>query len=158
MTHYLTKEGLAEVQAELKQLKEVKLPDVLDSLNRARSEGDLRENAAYDSAKSDKEKIEYRIEELEDVLADYEIIKEKKSGVAKRVEIGGEVEVEYQNADNKKNFKLKIVGESEANAIEGKISNESPLALSILGKKKGDTASFKVKNQELVVKIIEIIS
>lgn len=157
MTHYLTKEGLAELQAELKDILEVKKPAALDVLNKARAEGDLRENSAYEVSKEEIAKIEARIDELDEILKNYEIIEKHKAGKAKVVTIGGEVEIEYLD-DGKQNYKLKIVGGSEANPIENKISNESPLAQAILDKKEGDECKFKIKNIEKKVKIIKIIS
>jgi transcription elongation factor GreA len=161
MPHYLTREGLAELQAEYDLIVKVKLPEALELLNRARAEGDLRENAGYDAAKEERAKLEARIAEIEEILHDYELIEDKAkttatSKASKRVEIGGTVIIQYLH-DNTK-FELKIVGSSEADAINSKISNESPLAKAILGKKEGDEASFKVKNNVIKVKIIEILA
>lgn len=156
MTQYLTQEGLAEIQAELKDLKEVRLPEVLRALSSARSDGDLSENAAYDTAKALQDQIETRIAELEEVLADYELIEERKEGPANRVEIGTTVEIEYSSLDHKPNYTLKIVGSSEANAFKNTISVDSPLAHAIMGKGAGEVVKFKVKGKEMEAKILKI--
>jgi len=157
MTHYITQIGIDKLNAEIKELKEVKLPDVLDALSRARSEGDLRENAAYDTSKAEQEKIQNRMSEIEEILSDYIFVEEDKESGSSIVRIGGKVEIEYLNLPDKKNFELKIVGVSEANALKDRISNESPLAHAILGKKVGDICTFKVKEKEMKVKIIKIV-
>lgn len=159
MTHYLTRQGLADLQAELKEIIDIKVPKSLESLNEARSEGDLRENSAYDSAKEEISKLEIRRGEIEEFLSDYQLIDERpKDAPSKRVEIGGQVEIEYLNIAQKRNFILKIVGSSESDAVNGKISNESPLAQAILGKKEGDEVTFRVKRDQIKVKIVKIIA
>lgn len=155
MTQYLTQEGLQEIQAELKDLKEVRLPEVLDALSRARAEGDLRENAAYETSKALQEQIQTRVAELEEVLVSFELIQDK-TGAAKRVEIGTTVEIEYQNLETKPNYTMKIVGTSEANAFKNTISLDSPVSVAILGKQVDDMVTFKVKGKEMIVKILKI--
>lgn len=154
MTNYLTKQGLADVKAELKELKKVKLPEVLDALSKARADGDLSENAAYDAAKAAQAQLESKIAELEEVIADHKIIKEPTDDT--KVHIGSTIEIEYQNLPTKENFVLTIVGSSEANAVKNKISNDSPLAHAVLGKKAGDICKFLIKGREMQVKIIKI--
>jgi transcription elongation factor GreA len=157
MTNYITREGLSELQKELQLIREKDLPEVLDAINKALAEGDLRENSALDASKIERDKLVARENELIDTLSDYEIIEDhtgKKP--SKTVVIGGEVKIRY-TSDNSE-FKLRIVGSSEADATSGKISNESPLAQAILGKKEGDSAEFKVKTMLVGVKIVEIIA
>lgn len=156
MTNYLTKEGLLELQAELERLTKVDLPEILDSINKAMAEGDISENSALDSAKLDRDKILTRQAEIEEILNDYQIIEDAGKNVSKTVHIGGTVKIQYLS-DNRL-FTLRIVGASEADALNGKISNESPLALAILGKKEGQEVSFKVKQGKISVKILEIVS
>lgn len=159
MTQYLTKQGLADLQAELEQINEVKIPKSLSDLNEARSEGDLSENSGYEAAKEDIKKLEAKRIQIEETLEDYELIEEtSKKKPSKRVNIGGTVEVEYLNTSTKQNFTLTIVGSSESDAINGKISNESPIALAILGKKEGEEVSFRIKREFKKVKIIKIIA
>ena len=158
MTNYLTKEGLAELKAELKELKTKKLPEVLDSLSKARAEGDLSENAAYDVAKSMQEQLQNRIAELEDVISDHKIIKAKIAGAAPKstVEIGDTIELEYINLPDSNKFTLTIVGASEANAINNRVSNESPVAQATMHKRVGDTVKFMIRGNEMEVKILKI--
>ena len=156
MTNYLTKQGLSDVQDQLKEIKETKMPEVLDSLSRARAEGDLKENAGYDAAKTLQAQLQSKIDELEEVLSSYEIIAEKEIGSATAVVIGTTVEIEYTSTENKENFTLKIVGSSEANAIKNLISNESPLAAAIMNKRVGDSADFSIRGKKMTVKIIDI--
>jgi transcription elongation factor GreA len=155
MTNYLTKEGLAELQAELKQILEIKLPEVLESINRARAEGDISENAALDSANFERDKLVARQAEIEESLMNYEII-EDSTTPSNTVKIGSLVKLVYSSTNQE--FTLKIVGSSEADAIAGKISNESPLAQAILGKKEGQEASFKSKLGKMSVKILQIVA
>jgi transcription elongation factor GreA len=156
MTNYITQQGLLDLQAELKDLQEVRLPAVIKSLTEARADGDLSENAAYDSSKAMQDQLEMRISEVENVIVDYEII-EATTGKSSSVQLGSTVEVEYLNTPTKQNFTLTIVGSSEANAAVGKISNDSPLAHAIMGKKDGDEVSFLVHGgREMKVKIIKL--
>jgi transcription elongation factor GreA len=154
MANYLTQQGLKDLQTELKEITEEKMPLILESINRAMSEGDLSENSGLDAAKIEREKIETRLEEIKAVLNDYEMIDESKTG-SKTVRIGSSVKVKYLR-DNSE-FEFRIVGISEADALNGKISNESPLATAILGKKSGDLANFKTKTGVVEVKVLEII-
>jgi transcription elongation factor GreA len=113
MTNYLTKEGLAELQAELKQILEIKLPEVLESINRARAEGDISENAALDSANFERDKLVARQAEIEESLMNYEII-EDSTTPSNTVKIGSLVKLVYSSTNQE--FTLKIVGSSEADA------------------------------------------
>jgi transcription elongation factor GreA len=155
MTNYITKEGLLEIQKELEQIQKVDLPATLDAINKALAEGDLRENAGLDSAKLDRDKLNAREIEILEVLNDYQLIEESKGG-AKSVKIGGEIKIKYLS--NNAIFTVKIVGSSESDAVSGKISNESPLAVALLGKKEGDKISFKLKDKQIEVEVVDIIS
>jgi transcription elongation factor GreA len=155
MTNYITKEGLNEIQKELEQIQKVDLIAITDAINKALAEGDLKENAGLDSAKLDRDRLVARENEILELLNDYDLIEESKGG-AKTVKIGGEVTIKYLS--NNATFNLKIVGSSEADAVGGKISNESPLAVAILGKKANDETSFKLKDKTVEIKITDIIS
>lgn len=155
MTNYITKKGLADLKQELLDIREVELPRVLDAINKALAEGDLRENSALDSAKLERDNLVAREKEIQEVLLDYEIIEESKGKAAKSVKIGGRVKVKYLH-DNS-TFDLSVVGSSESDAITGKISNESPLAQAILGKKEGEKAEFVVQDKPIGIEIIEIL-
>jgi transcription elongation factor GreA len=156
MANYLTRKGLQELEAELKKIVEVDLPQTLDSLNSARQEGDLRENAGYQTAVKVKDELTARQQELEDILGNYELIDETKSSKkgAAVVQIGSEVTVVYTESKEKLNFT--IVGSSESNVLTNKISNESPLAVAIMGKKAKDKVSFKAPIGKIEVEIIEV--
>jgi|694.fasta_scaffold23521_10 transcription elongation factor GreA len=155
MSHYLTKQGLLDLQEELKKLLEVDLPKTLAALNSARQDGDLRENAAYQTSLKIKDELTTRQQEIEEILKDYQIIEEDTSSTKNKiVQLGSTVKIEYQ--EDKQTFEMKIVGSSESDILSGKISNESPIAESILGKKLGDTTTFKTPTGKLSVKIIEI--
>jgi transcription elongation factor GreA len=156
MTNYITKEGLAELKNELKQIQNVDLVATIESINKALAEGDLKENSALDSAKTERDGLVAREREIMNVLADYELIVAHTGPASKTVSIGGEVKLMY--LENNATFTMKIVGSSESDAVGGKISNESPLAMSILGKKEGDEGSFKLKDKVIKVKIVEIIA
>jgi transcription elongation factor GreA len=155
MTNYITNEGLIELKRELKQIREVSIPEAINSINNALAEGDIKENSALDSAKLERDKLLARETEISIVLSDYKIIEEHTGKPSKTVQIGGEVKIQYL-FDNS-TFNLKIVGSSESDAVDGKISNESPLAVAILGKKEGDKAEFKIKERTIEIKIVEII-
>jgi transcription elongation factor GreA len=153
VAYLLSKQGLEELQAELDKIQKVDLPAVLVSLNTAREEGDLKENAGYQSAIKAKEELESRITELENILNDYEIIEEDKID-NKTVQIGNTVTLNI--LDLNKEITLKIVGTSESNTLENKISNESPLALAILGKKINTIVTYKAPRGSTKVKILKI--
>jgi transcription elongation factor GreA len=156
MTNYITKEGLKELQDELKHITEVELPKILDAINKALKDGDLRENAALDSSKLERDNLVARENEIHDILKDYEIIKEGSGVSGGTVKIGSHVNIQY--TDDNSEYKLFIVGSSESDATIGKISNESPLAGAILGKKQGDKVALQLGDKNLEIIIKEIIS
>ncbi len=155
MTNYLTKQGLAELEAELKEILEIKVPNALEAINRSLAEGDVKENSGLDAAKNERDKLVTRQQEIEDVLSNYEIIDEKSVMNSKVIQIGSSVKIQY-SIDNTE-FEIKIVGNSEADVISNKISNESPLAQALIGKKPGQEVSFKNRNKQVKVKILEIL-
>lgn len=148
---FLTKEGLNELQEELKDLKENKRPEVISQIKEARAQGDLSENAEYHAAKDKQGQIEARIKELEYIIDNASIISGTKSSTIK---IGSTVEIEY--IDDKETETYKIVGSTEADPFENKISNESPIAVAILGKKVGETVSIESPNGNYDIKIVSI--
>ncbi len=148
---FLTKEGLNELQEELKDLKENKRPEVINQIKEARAQGDLSENAEYHAAKDKQGQIEARIKELEYLVDNATIISNSKSSTIK---IGSTVEIEY--VDDNETDTYKIVGSTEADPFENKISNESPIAVAIIGKKVGDTVSIESPNGNYDIKIISI--
>ncbi len=161
MTNYLTKEGLTELQSELKEINEKLLPQTIDIIEAARSQGDLRENADYEIARNRKVDLERRKIEIEDILADYELI-EADYKTKNKVQMGSTVKVQYLH-DNS-TFQLQIVGVSEADALESKISNESPLAKAVLGKDLGSEVKVDIRLNDVAktkdikkVKILDVI-
>jgi transcription elongation factor GreA len=155
MTNYLTQQGLEELQIELKEILEVKLPETLDSINKALAEGDARENSGLDAAKIERDKLVTRQQEIEDILSNYEIIDEKNAKQTSVVHIGNTIKIQYE-VDNSI-VDIKIVGVSEADVLSNKISNESPLAQAIIGKKPGEESSFKSRGKQIKIKILEIL-
>ena len=157
MPQFLTKNGLKDLQNELKKIVDVDLPSTLISLNIAREEGDLRENAAYQTAMKVKDELTTRQQELEEILKNYEIIEEedpKSTNKSKIIQLGTNLTIEY--VDTKATFSLQIVGSSESDILANKISNDSPIAEALLGRKVGDTVSFRSPSGKLSVKILEI--
>ena len=148
---FLTKEGLNELQEELKDLKENKRPEVISQIKEARAQGDLSENAEYHAAKDKQGQIEARIKEIEYIIDNASIISGTKSSTIK---IGSTVEIEYM--DDKETETYQIVGSTEADPFENKISNESPIAVAIIGKKVGDVVSIESPNGSYDIKIVSI--
>lgn len=148
---FLTKEGLNELQEELKDLKENKRPEVINQIKEARAQGDLSENAEYHAAKDKQGQIEARIKEIEYLIDNATLISNTKSSTVK---IGSTVEIEY--VDDKETDTYQIVGSTEADPFENKISNESPIAIAIIGKKVGETVSIESPNGSYDIKIVSI--
>ena len=148
---FLTKEGLNELQEELKDLKENKRPEVINQIKEARAQGDLSENAEYHAAKDKQGQIEARIKEIEYLIDNATLISNTKSSTIK---VGSTVEIEY--VEDKETETYKIVGSTEADPFENKISNESPIAVAIMGKKVGDVVSIESPNGSYDIKIVSI--
>ena len=146
----LTYEGLKKYADELHELKVVRRKEVAQKIKEAREQGDLSENAEYDAAKDEQRDIEARIEELEKILKNAEVVDEEDINLD-AVSIGCKVTIFDMEYDEE--LVYKIVGSSEANSLKGKISNESPVGKALLGAKVGDVvkvdtqmgvASYKV--------------
>lgn len=135
----VTKEGLKKLQDELEHLKTVKRKEVASRLKEAISYGDLSENSEYQEAKNEQAFIEGRILELEQMIKNAKIISDKKAATrTKDVQIGTTVTVRNKT-DGDEPVIYTIVGSTEADPLDQKISNESPVGKALLGKKKGDT-------------------
>jgi transcription elongation factor GreA len=132
-TTYITQEGLEQLRAEFEDLKKHQRPEMISRLEAAKALGDLSENAEYHEAKDTLAFIEGRIRELELKLDNIQVIEDSKAGETV-VKIGSTIEVEAKGIQRT----FQIVGSSEADPAGGRISNESPLGSSFLGKKKGD--------------------
>jgi len=148
---FLTKEGLEKLKNELDELKNVKRKEISNRIREAKELGDLSENAEYSEAKNDQSFTEGRILEIESILRNATIIKKKTSSSGK-VEVGSKIKFD----DDGKVKEYFIVGSNEADPIEGKISNESPLGQAFIGKESGDIIEIKVPNGVKKFKIITI--
>ena len=150
---FLTSEGYLELETELNYLKTDKRNEVLNSLKEARALGDLSENAEYDSAREEQAKLEARIKEVEYILEHATIIDDAQTEKDK-VTIGSTVSLQYDGDDEVEEYR--IVGSQEADPFNNKISNESPIAMAILGKKVGDMAEVDSPNGTYKVKIVKV--
>jgi transcription elongation factor GreA len=149
----LTKEGLAKYEDELTELKTVKLKEVAEKLKEAREQGDLSENAEYDAAKDEQRDIAARIEVIEKILKNAEVIDDSDVDTNK-ISIGSIVKLKDLEFDEE--IEYKIVGSSEANSLKGKISNESPVGKALIGAKKGQTVSVETQAGVFKYKVLGI--
>lgn len=149
----LTYEGLQKLESELHNLKVVKRKEVAQKIKEAREQGDLSENAEYDAAKDEQRDIEARIEELEKILKNAEVVVEEEADLDK-VSIGCSVKILDCEFDEE--LEYKIVGSTEANSLKGKISNESPVGKALLGKQVGDTVIVETPAGEFSYKVLSI--
>lgn len=146
--YQITSHGKAELETELDNLKS-RRGSIADKIAEARDFGDLSENAEYDVAREEQGIIETRIAEIEDILNNTEII---KSGGKSKVDLGNIVELKA----GRKTFTYTIVGPVEADPIEGRISNESPIGLAIFGKKVGDKVDLNTSKGKVTYEVISI--
>jgi len=146
---HLTQEGVAELKAELASLIAARA-DVADRIRTAREFGDLSENAEYQVARQEQEKNEARIAELEHIIGNVEVI--KAGGGASKVRLGSKVKLE--GAGKAKEFQ--VVGTVEADPLEGKISDESPIGKALIGRKLGDEVEIKTPVETATYKIAAI--
>jgi transcription elongation factor GreA len=131
----LTAQGFEELQAELDELMTTKLPAVVERVSKAREYGDLSENAEYHSAREDQTLIETRIDEIQQILGNAQVVQATHSTT--KIGMGSTVVVTIKGKKAKK-ITLTIVGEFQAVPAEGKVSSVSPLGKALMGKKKGD--------------------
>lgn len=149
--YYLTPEGKEKLEQELKHLLSEKRAEIASRLRAAIEQGDLSENADYIKAKEDQGFVEGRIQELETMLANVELIDKKKSNGV--VVIGSKITVQEGKFDPET---YTMVGAAEANPREGKISNESPIGLALLGKKKGDKVEVAAPSGSIQFEILAV--
>ena len=149
--YFLTPEGIKKIKVDLEDLRGAKRKDLADRLRNAVAMGDLSENADYIKAKEDQAFLEGKIQELEAVL-DNVVVIEKQVSTGK-AEIGSTIIVREGNG---KPQTFRIVGIQEANVREGKISYESPIGRSLLGRSAGDTVKVKTPGGEIELDILEI--
>lgn len=150
----LTQSGLAKLEEELADLKVNRRKEVAQKIKEAREQGDLSENAEYDAAKDEQRDIEIRIQEIEKILKDVEVVADddvdtKKIGIGSKVKLYDDEfaeEVEYT-----------IVGSTEADSLAGKISNESPVGAALIGHKKNDVVKVELPNGNIgTYKVLKI--
>ena len=149
----LTYAGLKKLEDELHDLKVNKRREIAGKIKEAREQGDLSENAEYDAAKDEQRDIEARIEELEAILKNAEVVVEDEVDLDK-INVGCAVKVYDITFDEEMEFK--IVGSTEANSLEGKISNESPVGKALIGAHTNDIVEVEMPSGIMKYKVLEI--
>lgn len=149
----LTYAGLKQYEDELQDLKVNKRREIAQKIKEAREQGDLSENAEYDAAKDEQRDIEARIEALEKLLKNAEVVVEDEIDLDK-ISVGCKVKLLDVEEDEEMEFK--IVGSTEANSLQNKISNESPVGKALLGKRVGETVIVETQAGEVEYKVLDI--
>ncbi len=149
----LTYEGLKKLEDELHDLKVIRRAEVAQKIKEAREQGDLSENAEYDAAKDEQRDIEARIEDIEKILKNVEVVDEDEVDL-ETINIGCKVKI--RDMEMKQDLEYKIVGSTEANILKGKISNESPVGQALIGAKKGQTVKVETQIGIQKYKVLEI--
>ena len=149
----LTYTGLKQLEDELELLKVVKRKEVAAKIKEAREQGDLSENAEYDAAKDEQRDIEARIDELEKLLKNVEVVDEDEVGTDV-INVGCTVDV--YDCEFEEEIEFKIVGSTEANSLAVKISNESPVGKALIGKKVGDVVEVETQSGVIEYKVLKI--
>ena len=151
MQEQLTESDVKKIQEEIDYRKLVVRKNAIEAVKEARAQGDLSENAEYHAAREKQSIVEARIKELEYLIEHVTVI---EAGDTSEVRVGSTVEIEY--IDDNETEEYSIVGSTEADPFENKISNESPIAKAILGKKAGEIVSVESPNGSYDVKIVSI--
>lgn len=151
--HVMTYEGVKQLEDELQDLQVNKRKEIAQKLKEARAQGDLSENAEYDAAKDEQRDIEARIDQIEAILKNVEVVDEDEVGTDK-INIGSKVKI--LDIEFNEEMEYKIVGSTEANSLKGKISNESPVGRALIGAKKGDTVTVETEAGTFDYKVLEI--
>ena len=149
----LTPEGYTKLKEEIEYLSNEKRREVAERIRTAREFGDIAENAEYDDAKNEQALLEHRIAQLEERLRNARVITKKE--ISKDVVSLGS-RVKLRDVDAKETIEYHIVGSAEANPMENKLSNESPVGKAIIGKKKGETVEVSAPRGTLKFKIMDI--
>lgn len=149
----LTYTGLKKLEDELEDLKVVRRKEVAAKIKEAREQGDLSENAEYDAAKDEQRDIEARIEEIEKILKNAEVVDEDEVDLDK-ISVGCIVNLYDIEFDEE--IEYMIVGSTEANSLNNKISNESPVGKALLGASKGDTITVETQAGDIQYKVLDI--
>lgn len=151
----LTREGLKKYEEELQYLKSVKMKEISQKIKEAKEQGDLSENAEYDAAKDEQGKVDARIKELEKLLKNAEVVDvEQTDGKIAKVSFG--CTVKLLDKELKEEMEYTIKGSSEADSLNGSISNESPLGKALIGAKKGDTIEVEAPVGVVKYKILDV--
>jgi transcription elongation factor GreA len=151
--HYMTEDGKRKLEEELEFLKTERRKEVVERIKIARSFGDLSENSEYDSAKEEQAFVEGRIAQLEKMIRNAVMI-EEEAGSSHAVSLGKRVKfIELPDGDEEE---YTIVGSAESDPAEGKISNDSPMAQSLLGRSVGDKVTVNTPAGEMKIEILEI--
>ncbi|MCL2051466.1 MAG: transcription elongation factor GreA [Lachnospiraceae bacterium] len=149
----LTYEGLRKYEDELQELKIVRRKQVAEKIKEAREHGDLSENAEYDAAKDEQRDIETRIEDLEKILKNAEVVVEDEVDLD-TINIGCKVKI--RDVEFNEEVEYKIVGSTEADSLKGRISNESPVGKALIGRKVGDIVTVDTQVGTLKYEVLEI--
>ncbi|MDR1254082.1 MAG: transcription elongation factor GreA [Oscillospiraceae bacterium] len=149
----LTEEGLQNLEKELEELKTIRRKEIAEKIKVALSFGDLSENSEYDEAKNDQAITEARIATIESMLKNVKIINENEIDT-KIIQVGSKVKIHDIECDETSSYK--IVGSSEADPINGKISDESPVGQALLGHKVGDKLNVETPSGYAAYKVLEI--
>lgn len=154
-TEYLTKEGYEKLQEELETLRNVRRKEVAERLREAaeNSLGEFVEDPEFEAAKNEQSFVEGRIKELDLILANAELIQDRKGKKGGEVQIGSRISIQE---GRKKPEDYRIVGAAEANPREGKISHESPIGRAVMGKKEGDKVEIEAPSGSFTVKIVKV--
>ena len=152
---YLTQEGLDKMKTELDHLINVRRPEISDKLQKAIAEGDLKENANYHDAKEQQGFMEGRIQELQAGLRNVKII-EPQATVSGVIRVGSTAVITEVGLDEDEEEEYRIVGAREADPANGYISNESPIGVALLGKKRGQTVKVLTPGGEVQLKILKV--
>lgn len=150
----LTAEGLKKYEDELDYLRGSKRKEIAQAIKEARAQGDLSENAEYQAAKDEQRLVEGRIEELEGILTNVEVVDESEDD-SSVIHIGSKVRIKDLEYDEE--LEYRIVGSNEANTDAGQISNESPLGHALLGAATGETVMVQAPMGELKYEVLEIL-
>ena len=148
----LTYEGLKALEDELHELKVNRRREVAQKIKEAREQGDLSENAEYDAAKEEQRDIELRIEEIDKILKNAEVVDDDDVD-SNVINVGCTVKI--KDLEFKEEMEYKIVGSTEANSLKGKISNESPVGKALIGAQKGDTVEVETPAGMIKYKIVD---
>ncbi len=148
----ITQEGLDKLEVELKELVDVRRPDVISRIKSAKELGDLSENAEYSGAKDDQSFIEGRIQELEDIIKHAKVVHDEKGTDHKAIRIGTRVTVEAEGDTDT----FELVGPAESDPAHGKISTDSPVGQALLGHKEKDVVKVKTPDGDVTYKITSV--